>query len=70
MNDTVPIALEASNANLQIQTLVPAIVGWVFIGYLWFGTDRRKFGFGETELSMLLPTSQRIYKELASPPSA
>ncbi|KHE82018.1 hypothetical protein GE21DRAFT_1310775 [Neurospora crassa] len=36
MNDTVPIALEASNANLQTQTLVPAIISWVFIGYLWF----------------------------------
>ncbi|EGO58214.1 hypothetical protein NEUTE1DRAFT_110354 [Neurospora tetrasperma FGSC 2508] len=36
MNDTVPIALEASNADLQTQILVPAIVSWVLIGYLWF----------------------------------
>lgn len=33
---TVPMALEANNANFPTQTLVPTIASWCFVGYLWF----------------------------------
>lgn len=36
MNDTMPMAHKASNANFQTYTLIPVIISWVFIGYFWF----------------------------------
>ncbi|EAA35005.3 AR2 [Neurospora crassa OR74A] len=36
MKITESVALEVDNHNFPTQTVIPAIIGWVVIGYMWF----------------------------------